>query len=427
MSEPNEHKKKLSRKTWKIKLGRMMANRGITYKQLAQWLNLNANVKTSEATLNKIVTKSDWPKRTLPREALKAGLEKFAIENGLIVESNVYQIFLDDPHSNAVTTGSQWKHAHKTKRLIIGHEDSINGHIVIELPEAQMLTPRARQHFKIFNDPWDNEIYSIDHVYLGAQQRYVVESIINCAKVGTLMALVGECGSGKTVMMNFTMEEIRAKHPNIRVIRPARIDKKKIGSSSISEAICRELNITKLPRSSEDRDSIIRDELTRSCNAGNRHILLIDEGHRLDEETIKQLKVLWELSEGFTKLIGICIIGQTELDKVLSSMNVREFAYRVNKLNVPPLGTELKDYIDHKLKAANLVPEKVIEPAAIEKMQQALRGIRKFGRTTGRPDETVDMSYPLNVNTLMKNLMNEAADLGEDRITAELAEEYVRV
>ena len=47
MNEPNEHKKKISQKTWKIKLGRMMANRGITYKQLAQWLNLNANVKTS--------------------------------------------------------------------------------------------------------------------------------------------------------------------------------------------------------------------------------------------------------------------------------------------------------------------------------------------------------------------------------------------
>ncbi|MCC9662866.1 AAA family ATPase [Pseudoalteromonas sp. MB41] len=427
MNEPNEHKKKISQKTWKIKLGRMMANRNITYKQLVQWLDLYADVKTSEATLNKIVTKSEFPKREKTREAVKRGLERYAIENGLVTESNVYQIYLDDPHSNAVTTGSQWKHSNKTRRLIIGHEDSINGHIVFETPEAKMLTPRARQHFKVLSDPWDNEIYSIDHVYLGTQQRYVIESIINCAKVGTLMAIVGECGSGKTVMMNFTIEEIRAKHPNIRVIRPARIDKKQIASNTISEAICRELNISKLPRSSEDRDAIIREELTRSCNAGNRHILLIDEGHRLDEETIKQLKVLWELSEGFTKLIGICIIGQTELDKVLNSMNVREFAYRVNKLQVPPLGTELKEYIDHKLKAANLVPEKVIEPAAIEKMQQALRGIRKFGRTTGRPDEMVDMSYPLNVNTLMKNLMNEAADVGEERITAELAEEYVRV
>lgn len=427
MSKPNEHKKKLSAKTWKIKLGRMMANRGITYKQLVTWLDLHANVKTSEATLNKIVKKSEWPKKQRNIDLVRGGLERFAIENGLVVESNVYQIFLDDCYDNATTTGSKWKHSHKTKKLIIGHEDSINGHIVFETPEAKMLTPRARQHFKVLNDPWENEIYNIDHVFLGPQQRYTIESIINCAKVGTLMAIVGECGSGKTVMMNYTIEEIRAKHPNIRVIRPARIDKNKISASSISEAICRELNITKIPRSGEDRDSIIREELERSCNAGNRHLLIIDEGHRLDEETIKQLKVLWELSEGFTKLIGICIIGQTELDKVLSSMNVREFAYRVNKLEVPPLGRDLEEYINHKLTSSNLVPEKVIEPAALEHLQMALRGVRKFGRTTGRPDESVDMSYPLNVHILMKNLMNEAADIGEERITAELAQSYVKV
>ena len=427
MSKPNEHKKKISQKTWKIKLGRMMANRDITYKQLAQWLDHHADVKTSEATLNKIVTKSDYPKRDKTREAVKHGLERFAIENGLVAQSNVFQIFLDDPHNNAVTTGSQWKHSNKTRRLILGHEDAINGHIVYELPEAKMLSQQAKKHFNAISDPWDDNIYNIDQVFLGVQQQYMLESMIHCAQAGALMAIVGECGSGKTVMMNFTMEQVRAKHPNIRVIRPAMVDKKEITADTLNEAIYRDLHISKVPRSREHRSAIIRDELTRSCNAGNRHLLIIDEGHLLKEDVIKQLKVLWELSDGFTKLIGICLIGQTELNKVLTSMDVREFAYRVNKLDVPPLGDDMTDYINHKLKAHRLIPEKVIEPDAVAMVRKALYGVRKFGHTTGKPDELVDMSYPMNVNTLMKTLMNDAAALGEERITAELAQEYVRV
>lgn len=56
-----------------------------------------------------------------------------------------------------------------------------------------------------------------------------------------------------------------------------------------------------------------------------------------------------------------------------------------------------------------------------------LCGICKFGCIIGWLDEMVDMSYLFNVNMLMKNLMNEVVDVGEECIMVELVEEYVRV
>jgi type II secretory pathway predicted ATPase ExeA len=67
-----------------------------------------------------------------------------------------------------------------------------------------------------------------------------------------------------------------------------------------------------------------------------------------------------------------------------------------------------------------LQPDVLLADDAYEAMQEVLSGTRRFGANTGKADEIVDMSYPLNVNTLMKNAMNLAARMGEQKITGEL-------
>jgi type II secretory pathway predicted ATPase ExeA len=418
VAKPNEHKQIVIQKDWKIRLGRMLANKGLSQASVVDWLRDHCDLKISTATLNLIIKHGEWPKQK--QEEIHNGLVRYAIENSLVAESQSHLIFLRDPSEKPITAGATWRALYKARSYQEQFEEDLNGRLLNPLPEPEMLSQQARMFFNLFQDPFENEIYSMDQVFMGKSHRYAVEHMIQAARMGSMLCVYAECGAGKTTLRRVFNEKVNAEHPNIRIIEPARIDRREIGSNTISESIMRELQVNKKAKSSEDRDAIIRDVLTQSYKAGNRHVLVIDEAHDLPDEVIKQLKRIWELADGFTKFIGIILIGQNEMEKKLKNHFIREFTYRATQIVVQPLGNELKDYLTLKLKSVNLQPEVLLTEDAYPAMQDVLTGTRRFGANTGKADEIVDMSYPLNVNTLMKNALNLAAQLGEKQISAEL-------
>lgn len=418
MAKPNEHKQIVITKDWKIRLGRMLANKGLSQASVVEWVRDHCDLTISAATLNLIIKHSEWPKQK--QEQIHTALTRYAIENSLVAESQSHLIFLRDPSEKPITAGAKWRALYKARSYQEQFEEDLNGRLINPLPEPEMLSQQARMFFNLFQDPFENEIYSMDQVFMGKSHRYAVEHMIQAARMGSMLCVYAECGAGKTTLRRVFNEKVNAEHPNIRIIEPARIDRREIGSNTISESIMRELQVSKKAKSSEDRDAIIRDVLTQSYKAGNRHVLVIDEAHDLPDEVIKQLKRIWELADGFTKFIGIILIGQNEMEKKLKNHFIREFTYRATQIVVQPLGHELKDYLTLKLKSVNLQPEALLTEDAYPAMQEVLTGTRRFGANTGKADEIVDMSYPLNVNTLMKNALNLAAQLGEKQISAEL-------
>lgn len=418
MAKPNEHKQVVIERDWKIRLGRMLANKGLSQACVVEWMRDHCNLTISTATLNLIIKHSQWPKKK--QDAIHNALQRFAVENALVAPSQAHLIFLDDPSEQAITAGAKWRALFKARGYQQQFEEDLNGRVLTQLPEPEMLTLKTKKHFGLFNDPFENEIYSMDQVFLSQSHRYAVEHMIQAARMGSMLCIYAECGAGKTTLRRVFNERINQLHPEVRIIEPARIDRSEIGANTISEAIMRELQVNKKPKSSEDRDAIIRKVLTESYKAGNRHVLVIDEAHDLPDEVIKQLKRIWELADGFTKFIGIVLIGQNEMEKKLKNHFIREFTYRATQLVIKPLGNDLRDYIALKLKACHKNPQDLLTDDAYSAMQTLLTGTRRFGANTGKADEIVDMSYPLNVNTLMKNALNLAASLGETKISGEL-------
>lgn len=418
MAKPNEHKQIVIQKDWKIRLGRMLANKGLSQASVVEWLRDHCELKISTATLNLIIKHGEWPKKN--QDDIHNGLVRYAIENSLVAETQSHLIFLRDPSEKPITAGAKWRALYKARTYQEQFEEDLNGRLINPLPEPEMLSQQARMFFNLFQDPFENEIYSMDQVFMGKSHRYAVEHMIQAARMGSMLCVYAECGAGKTTLRRVFNEKVNAEHPNIRIIEPARIDRSRIGANTISESIMRELQVNKKAKSSEERDAIIRDVLTQSYKAGNRHVLVIDEAHDLPDEVIKQLKRIWELADGFTKFIGIILIGQNEMEKKLKNHFIREFTYRTTQIVIQPLGHELKDYLSLKLRSVNIQPDTMLCDDAYPAMQDALTGTRRFGANTGKADEIVDMSYPLNVNTLMKNALNLAAQLGEKQITAEL-------
>ena len=63
-----------------------------------------------------------------------------------------------------------------------------------------MLTQRARKKFKIVADPFTGDVTKAEDVYMTDDTRFVSEYLYQTARIGGMVALIGESGSGKTTI-----------------------------------------------------------------------------------------------------------------------------------------------------------------------------------------------------------------------------------
>ncbi|WP_082930842.1 ExeA family protein [Shewanella woodyi] len=310
------------------------------------------------------------------------------------------------------------------KTLTTVPDAAVKPRITFEQPEPEMLNQTTLRHFKLSRHPFENEIRTETDLFMSEQQVMLREAMVQATLGGSIMAMIGECGSGKTETRKGYMEYIRRHHPEVQVIEPMVINKKRLTAEMIFDALAEELMLTSLPGSLERRARKVESALKRSVKAGNRHVLIIEEAHDLTNDVVKYLKRIWELSDGFNRLISIILVGQPELAQKLAPSNyeVREFSRRCNVMKVPPLGRSLTEYIAHKFNRCNVNYQNVIEPLAIEALQQRLQAKVSYGMAA-KASEHQDMSYPLIVNNWLVCAMNLAASLGESTISADVIQE----
>lgn len=290
------------------------------------------------------------------------------------------------------------------------------------IPEPEMLSETARRHFGLLRHPFLDDVQGAQDVYLSRDARYVRESMLYAAKHGGFIAVVGESGAGKSVLRRDLVERLRRGDDRITVIQPQTTDKRQLTAHHICQAILADVSVER-PRSSlEALARQVQAALAQSAASGNGHVLLIEEAHDLNISTLKYLKRFWEIEDGFKKLLGIILIGQTELGHVLDERRnpqAREVIRRCEIATLRPLGDETRSYVEHKLKRVlgSRAVETVIEPAALDAIRQRLLLTRQGSRT---PE---DHSYPLNVHNVVVRSLNAAVELGYDRVTADLVRE----
>lgn len=290
------------------------------------------------------------------------------------------------------------------------------------IPEPEMLSETARRHFGLLRHPFLDDVQGAQDVYLSRDARYVRESMNYAARHGGFIAVVGESGAGKSVLRRDLVERLRRGDDRITVIQPQTTDKRQLTAHHICQAILADVSVER-PRSSlEALARQVQAALAQSAASGNGHVLLIEEAHDLSVNTLKYLKRFSEIEDGFKKLLGIILIGQTELGHVLDERRnpqAREVIRRCEIATLRPLGDETRSYVEHKLKRVlgSRQVETVIEPAALDAIRQRLLLTRQGSRT---PE---DHSYPLNVHNVVVRSLNAAVELGYDRVTADLVRE----
>jgi len=281
-----------------------------------------------------------------------------------------------------------------------------------------MLHLKAYKKFKLSQDPFSGDVAKADDVFLTDDTRFAAEYILQTAKAGGMVALVGESGSGKTTLRRYAIDKMAAEGHKVRVIAPRTVDKTRLTTSAICDAIIADCSTEAPRRTLEAKARQVERLLTNSSRSGYSHALVIEEAHDLDVRTLKYLKRFWEMEDGFKKLLSIILVGQVELKgKLDESKNweAREVIRRMEVLEIAPLGSgaEIAAYLDVKFARIGKDRASVIDDGGCEALAAKLRRQTRNG-------VVYSVAFPLLVNNWTRRAMNSAAALGASIADAEV-------
>ncbi|WP_338807118.1 AAA family ATPase [Pseudomonas chlororaphis] len=388
-----------------LKLKKILQGVGRPQRALAESLNL------SGASVAQLLNHGQWP-RSLDCDELQGRIRVFLTEAGAN-DADIANAFeeVDLPCAN-------------TADPALNEEPSGEDEPMLLL--KQTLHPNTRKAFGLLRDPFC-DLQCTQDMWLSPEIRYVREFMYQTARHGGFLAVVGQSGAGKSTLRRDLVNRITEAGDPVIIIEPYVLSSedseakgKPLKSTHIAESMMAAVApLEKVKSSPEARFAQLHKALKESNAAGYRHCLVIEEAHSLPVSTLKHLKRFLELEVGFTKLISIIMIAQTELLMKLSERNadVREVVQRCERIDLEPIANErLGEFLKFRFDRVGKALSEVMDDSGIQAIAERLSQPSKRG---GR-DETVSQLYPLAIGNLVVASMNLAAQLGVPMITADV-------
>lgn len=193
---------------------------------------------------------------------------------------------------------------------------------------------------------------------------------------GGFVLLTGEIGAGKTTVCRCFLEQVPPRCHVAYIFNP------KLTVPELLQTICEEFHLPDSPGVAQvggvkANIDLLNGHLLRSHAEGHSNVLIIDEAQNLSLEVLEQLRLLTNLETNERKLLQIILIGQPELRDMLERPDMEQLAQRViaryhlDALSAP----ETAQYIQHRLKVAGLVRERLFDKEAMLRIHRWTRGV----------------------------------------------------
>ncbi len=378
----------------------------------------------SRSTVSRMVRDDEWPQRRAVqvRDVVLALLVKHGAKPGqLRLLPKVKESSPTPPLNKLAPAGLQPAEAAPEAPLLTEtpKEDPM-------LLQNEALTPEARKHFGLTRNPFVDDVQSCADVHQTQNVANVRAALLDAALNHGFIGVVGESGSGKSTLAEDLEERVKADKRDIVIIRPYVLAMeandnagKTLKSSQIAEAIAHALDPRlKVKSSAQARFTQVHELLKASRNTGTRHLLLIEEAHCLPTATLKHLKRFLELKDGMRRTLGVALVAQPELLRLLNSNNheVREVMQRCELVTLPPLDQDLEGYLRHKLRHTDGTFDDVFAKDAMDAIRQRLIYVPRDGKAK----DAQSQCYPLMVNNLVCRAMNAATKAGWPTVDAQV-------
>jgi MSHA biogenesis protein MshM len=159
----------------------------------------------------------------------------------------------------------------------------------------------------------------------GGNRGAVLESLVYAVTSGEgIVKVVGEVGSGKTMMCRMLARELPENTEIVYLANPS------LSPEHILHAIAFEL---KLPAAASDSRlkvlHTLQDYLIRRHAQNVRVVTFIEEAQGMPIETLEEVRLLSNLETQDEKLLQIVMFGQPELDETLATPRIRQLKERI--------------------------------------------------------------------------------------------------
>lgn len=225
------------------------------------------------------------------------------------------------------------------------------------------------------------------------------------------VAIFGEVGTGKTTLCRSFLDMLSDENCEVALIyNPA------LTSLELLRAINTEFKID----ATQDSNWTLIEELNRflleASGQGKNVVLIIDEAQNLDPSVLEQLRLISNLETETRKLMQIVLMGQLELQGILSQHKLRQLNQRiVVRSHLRPFDLrETANYIEHRLRIASGSSEieKLFTSTAYRTIHRYTKGIPRLINILA--DRALIVAYTLNKRKVTRRIVRKAiADLEE--------------
>ena len=247
------------------------------------------------------------------------------------------------------------------------------------------------------------------YLYLSPKHKEVLAHLVyGLQENNGFLKIVGEVGTGKTMICRSFLRELRADFNIAYIFNPC------INELELLQTINTELGIPGKSKSKKKLVDVLNVFLLKERSKGHRVVVIIDEAQDLQPNVLEQLRLLSNLETDTEKLIQIVLIGQPELDKVLAKDGLRQLRQRITiKWELLPLNLEeTRGYIQHRLNIALGKGKVRFSRPAVEMVFRYSRGIPRMINVVS--DRTLLIAFTQSTKKITPKIVKSAvSDIGE--------------
>lgn len=242
------------------------------------------------------------------------------------------------------------------------------------------------------------------YLYLSKMHREALNHMIYAIKSREGFAMMtGEIGTGKTLICRVLISKLEEEG-----IDCAYIMNPTLTTEELFRAIMEDLGLKPKGQTKKELIDEINEYLLEAYSKGKVVCVVIDEAQSFSPQTLEDLRLLSNLETESQKLLQIILVGQPELETLLTSSGLRQLYQRMQiKIRLGPLGfKDTKGYIIHRLRIAGSTKGIPFTRPALKLIYKASKGIPRLINTVC--DKTLLAAYSHDAKNVTYRIVREA-------------------